>query len=312
MGTNPVSHGWGGTRSNIARLGYGKSVDDGEDHQSTGRFEFEGFSIPKELAVLTGGGEETWEAISRLHMAAYDRYGPIHAGHDVLEVGCGVGRDAIPLIQVLGPEGSYLGVDITRPSVSWCQDNITVRHPNAIFEHFDIYSKMYNPSGTMSASEVSFPIEDGRIDRIILQSVFTHMFEREIVHFLSEFRRVLRPEGLVFATFFVLDDESMKLTTERSAELTFRHARGEGCRITDPLSPKTAVGYTPQALDRMLRRSGMAFEQPVHYGFWSGRQDTPDGQDIAILKRSDRGRMSRLQRKLLGTSPKTGSTNAHT
>ena len=103
-------------------------------------FSFDGYDIPLDLAILTGGGAETWEGISAAHLAAYARYCPLRAGHDVLEVGCGVGRDAIPLSAVLGPGGSYVGVDVSGPSIAWCRENITVRHPNFRFAHLNIRS----------------------------------------------------------------------------------------------------------------------------------------------------------------------------
>jgi len=250
----------------------------------TGTFAFESFDIPSDLAVLTGGGEATWAGISAAHMAAYARYAPIQAGHAVLEVGCGVGRDAIPLISVLGEDGSYMGLDVSEPSIVWCQENITRRHANFRFDHLDIRSEFYNPLGIQSGSEVRLPVASGSIDRIILQSVFTHMFEPDITHFLHEFRRALRADGRVFASFFVLGEESMRLAMTTPDVLTFRHPRENGCRINDPDQPEAAVGYTPKALARMVRRSGFAFDQPLHVGSWCGRQGVDDGQDIAILK----------------------------
>ena len=76
-------------------------------------------TYPVDLAILTGGGEDTWAGISAAHLAAYGRYCPLRAGHDVLEVGCGVGSDAIPLTDILGAGGSYLGVDVSGPSIAW-------------------------------------------------------------------------------------------------------------------------------------------------------------------------------------------------
>jgi SAM-dependent methyltransferase len=263
-------------------------MDGAGEPRAVKTFEFEGFLIPEDLAILTGGGEDSWVSISRAHMAAYARYCPVRSGQSILEIGCGVGRDAIPLLHVLGPEGSYVGVDIIGPSISWCQANITPRYPNAAFAHLDIRSNFYNPSGQASLLETRLPIEDGSIDLIILQSVFTHMFEDDIVHYLSEFRRVLRPNGSVFASFFIVDSESLGRTATRGDELTFQHRWGNGCRISDPRNPEGAVGYTPRALHRMLRRSGMQLDQPVHHGWWSGRENALDGQDIAILKRSPR------------------------
>jgi SAM-dependent methyltransferase len=142
---------------------------------------------------------------------------------------------------------------------------------------------------------ITLPVAEGSIDRIILQSVFTHMFEPDIVHFLRQFRRVLRPDGRVFASFFVLDEESVRLSAETPDGLTFLHPYRDGCRINDAASPEAAVAYAPGALGRMLRRGGFVLDQPVHLGSWCGRQGVEDGQDIAVLRprRRRRGRRTR-------------------
>jgi SAM-dependent methyltransferase len=262
-------------------------------------FPFEGFDIPVDLAILTGGGADTWNGISAAHLAAYERYCPLRAGHDVLEVGCGVGRDAIPLTRILGHAGSYVGVDVSGPSIAWCQEHITARHPNFVFAHLDIRSEFYNAEGTLAGNEIVLPLASSSVDRIILQSVFTHMFEPDITHFLGEFRRVLRRHGRVFASFFVLGEESMRLAAETPDVLTFGHVHGDGegagCRVNDLGYPEAAVGYTPDALARMVRRGGFTFDQPVHPGSWCGRTGVEDGQDIAILKPA--GPLTSLRRR---------------
>ena len=169
-------------------------------------FEYEGYKIPVELVEMTGGGPDTWDVISVGHMDQYERYCPILADHDVLEIGCGVGRDAIQLTRTLSPAGSYVGVDIIRPSIEWCQGNITTRFPNFRFEYLDIHSQIHNPVGTAAVTEVTLPVADDSIDRIVLQSVFTHMFEGDIVHYLHEFRRVLRDDGRVLVALPAPDD----------------------------------------------------------------------------------------------------------
>jgi SAM-dependent methyltransferase len=250
----------------------------------TGSFAFEGFDIPVDLAILTGGGEETWAGISAAHLAAYARYCPLGPGNDVLEVGCGVGRDAIPLTRVLGPAGSYVGVDVSGPSITWCQEHITPRHPNFTFEHLNIRSEFYNPAGTLTAQEVILPVATASVDRIILQSVFTHMFEPDITHFLHEFGRILRRDGRVFASVFVLGKESVQLSKATPDGLKFLHPHGNGCRLNDPDQPEAAVGYSPRSLRRMVRRGGFSLDQPLHLGSWCGRVGVDDGQDIVILR----------------------------
>jgi SAM-dependent methyltransferase len=82
-------------------------------------FRYRDFDIPVDLARLTGGGPETWDVIGPGHILQYERYAPISRHHTVLELGCGIGRDAIELTRVLGPHGHYIGVDIIRPSIDW-------------------------------------------------------------------------------------------------------------------------------------------------------------------------------------------------
>jgi ubiquinone/menaquinone biosynthesis C-methylase UbiE len=248
-------------------------------------FHHGGYDIPIDLAELTGGGPQSWGHIADAHMAQYRAYCPIAADHRVVEVGCGVGRDAMALADgVLGPDGSYLGLDIVRPSIEWCQANITVRHPNFRFDWLDIASQLHAPDGAQVAADVILPVGDATADRIILQSVFTHMFEADITHYLREFTRILRPGGLVCASFFVLDEPSLRLARETHQELTFPVPWGDGCRVNDKKLPEFAVGYTEEALARMTDAAGLVLAQPVHRGFWCGRSGVSDGQDIAILE----------------------------
>jgi hypothetical protein len=48
-------------------------MDGAAEQRAAGTFESEGFVIPEDLAILTGGDRDKWESISRAHMAAYDR-----------------------------------------------------------------------------------------------------------------------------------------------------------------------------------------------------------------------------------------------
>src|SRR5665811_201496 len=161
----------------------------------TNLFEYNGFRIPIDLVNLTGGGVDTWEEISLGHQDQLEKYSPIDPDHHVLEVGCGVGRDAIQLTSHLSANGSYDGVDIIKPSIEWCQNNITSRFSNFRFHYLDIYSQIHNAGGHLKTTDVKLPVEDHSIDRIILHSVFTHMFEEDIVYYLHEFERILKPDG---------------------------------------------------------------------------------------------------------------------
>lgn len=54
-----------------------------------------GYDIPTRLLNLTGGGPETFEVIATGHIHDLKRHIDIGPGQSVLEIGCGIGRDAI-------------------------------------------------------------------------------------------------------------------------------------------------------------------------------------------------------------------------
>lgn len=256
-------------------------------------FKYDGYKIPVNLVMLTGGGTDDWKQISDYHMDMYRKYTPVTANDNILEVGCGVGRDAIELTKVLGPKGSYVGTDIIKPSIDWAKKNITKRHRNFVFYYHDVQSQIHNANGKKKTTDIKLPAKDESIDRIFLHSVFTHMFERDIVHYLKEFRRVLKPDGLVLASFFVIDDKALKTVSSTSGgkkhrhQLSFEHRLNTGCYINDRDHPEGAVGYTPARLKSMLRRSGLRIHGGhVHRGAWSGIKEASNGQDILILEKA--------------------------
>ncbi|MGU3546866.1 class I SAM-dependent methyltransferase [Methylobacterium sp. A52T] len=252
-------------------------------------FNFRGFEIPIDLLNMTGAGAETFEAISNGHIYLLREIIKLDHTHNVLEVGCGIGRDAIPLTGILSPSSKYVGVDIIGRSIAWCQDNISNRFQNFSFVHFDVADQLHNPTGTKNTTDFSFPCEDASIDRIILWSVFTHMTAGDIVHYLKEFRRVLKPGGMVFATVFVVNDEILEYAraTDRTIyHLRFEHPYGDGCLVNDIDHPMGAVAYTVQKIREIVDASGLSFRYPMLLGSWSGLFPPcvfDAGQDALVL-----------------------------
>ncbi|AZO70243.1 MAG: methyltransferase domain-containing protein [Mesorhizobium sp.] len=250
-------------------------------------FHFNGYDIPVDLMQMTGGGPETFEEISAMHQSNLAKWIGIKPQHHVLEIGCGIGRDAIPLSTILS-DGSYVGVDIIGRSIEWCTANIGARNPNFKFVHYDVDDQLHNPGGTTSTEAIVLPIEDRSIDRIFLFSVFTHMYQEDIEHYLHEFSRVLKPDGLVYATTFIYDDavlESARSTNKTIFNLRFEHELHEGCRINNLEYPLGAVAFTRELWQKMLIAGGMKLAKPILNGQWSGLYDKfDDGQDVLILQ----------------------------
>jgi len=65
--------------------------------------------------------------------------------HRVLDVGCGIGRIARPLIKYLKDGGSYDGIEIAPYKIEYCCETIGVQFPNFRFYHADVFNKYYTP-----------------------------------------------------------------------------------------------------------------------------------------------------------------------
>lgn len=253
-------------------------------------FHFRGYHIPTRLCLLTGGGPETFEEISDLHIRNVNAACGLRSGLRVLEIGCGIGRDAIPLTQILGQEGRYVGTDVIYDSVAWCTQNISPRHPNFAFVHQDIRDDLHNPDGSDQLESARLPAEDGWADLVILQSVFTHMLPVGISRYLREFGRVIHPRSLVYVTAFVVDDrvlETARRTNLTLWNLRFEYEIEDGVFVNDPEHPTGAVAYREEVLDALVAESGLEPVGAIRLGFWSGAHSlTFDGQDVLVLRRA--------------------------
>ena len=199
----------------------------------------------------------------------------------ILDVGCGVGRMALPLARYLDAEGSYEGFDIMKEGIEWCQRFITPRHPNFRFRHADVFNPVYNPSGPTAAAAYRFPYPDASFDYVFLTSVFTHMLPEDLEHYLSEIARVLRPGGTSLITYFLLNPESRVLMP---AGKDFKY-EGQGFWTTHPERPEEATAYDEAFVRALYPRVGLEIVEPVRYGSWCARTEFKSYQDIVIATR---------------------------
>jgi hypothetical protein len=98
----------------------------------------------------------------------------------------------------------YLGVDIHAGMIRWCQQNLTPRAPQFEFVHHDVHDDNFNPDGVRSRA-VPLPGADGEFSLFNAISVFTHLTEDRVPHYLGEAARVLAEDGVVHASFLLLD-----------------------------------------------------------------------------------------------------------
>src|SRR3954468_24069020 len=93
-----------------------------------------------------GGGVELFREVGEQLVGVFKLHAGLKPTEDILDVGCGIGRVAIPLTQYV-TSGSYNGFDIIKHGIEWCQTKITASYPRFRFFHANIYNKYYNPGG---------------------------------------------------------------------------------------------------------------------------------------------------------------------
>jgi SAM-dependent methyltransferase len=246
-----------------------------------------GAMVPPRSMNFIGGGD--FVGVGDEFKRYFMTLGDLQPHHTVLDVGCGIGRMALPLTEYLSPEGQYWGFDIVKLGIDWCNRRITPKFPNFHFLHSDVYSRHYNAGGTTLARDYRYPFADDTFDFAFLTSVFTHMLPADLENYLRELSRVLRPGGRCLVTFFLLNDESRSLIGSHRSTLDFAHALPGGCMTTDDQDPEAAIAYEETAVDAMFASCRLRVIQPVHYGSWCGRNDFLSYQDIVIATKLGTG-----------------------
>jgi SAM-dependent methyltransferase len=240
----------------------------------------DGLVPPRYLNYADSGG---FAKVGKEFLGYYKERCGLQPQGRVLDMGCGIGRMAVPLTGYL-TTGSYEGFDIVASGVGWCKKNITPKFPRFKFQIADIYNKQYNPRGRYQPGEYRFPFSDAEFDLVILISVFTHMLPSDMDHYLSEISRVLKPGGKCLITFFMNDEEARRRVAAGTAAVPFDH-KLNGCWTSDPVTPETAVGYDPADVMPVFKKHSLQ-PDPTYFGAWSGRSNYLSYQDIVIATKA--------------------------
>lgn len=229
-------------------------------------------------------GHGDFEAVGREFLEFFKELGGLGPGDRVLDLGSGLGRMALPLLDYL-QDGSYAGFDVGRAMVRWCARHITPAHPNFEFSWVPVYNGMYNPFGTLSASEYRFPFEDSSFDFAFATSLFTHLFRADVEHYLTETARVLKPGGTGLFTFFLLTPQARSELAAGKTMLSFEHRLEGGETILDPRSPERGVAFDLEDLGAMMSAAGLVVGEPIHPGLWANSPQGLTLQDIVVARR---------------------------
>lgn len=234
---------------------------------------------PPEGLIYTGGGDfirqgNEWVQFFRDHT-------PLNEQSQVLDIGSGIGRIALPLSRFLN--GRYEGFEAMKTGVDWCRDNIESRHPNFRFKYVPLYNDLYNADGIAADSYV-FEYPDAFFDFACAISVFTHLIPEELENYFRQTSRVLKKDGYLVATFFILDPESEALSLKNDAGFHFKYSFGHYA-LMDKKVKSANVAYQRDYLLQLAADSGFTLMHEVK-GAWCGREKSTyiGFQDIWVLK----------------------------
>lgn len=158
----------------------------------------------------------------------------------VLDFGCGCGR-TLRWLRKLYPSVRFSGSDIDAEAIDWCQRH----YPDARFR--------------VNATLPPLDFADNQFDFIYALSVFTHLREDEQFAWLSELRRVLKPNGILLLSFLGYRPDKIDHSIDRDAmPVTLR-------LLTAGLAMNPWMALDPKEI-ASLARDGFFYTPGPHLG----------------------------------------------
>ncbi len=203
----------------------------------------------------------------------------LKSNSSIWDIGCGCGLMALELRSYLFPEqGSrYLGSDIHKPSIKWCQRHI--KQSNFAFIHHDIQNSSYNPRGKINPVDFSLDESYGRFDVIMAKSLFTHITTPMAKRYLDIIHDHLVPHGLCLVSSFLFN------SVESSHGLIDFCYGGDQFRYAYKNRIESAVAYQKDFFIELVYNAGLELAHPIISGGWAHKYDGLNFQDIVLLKR---------------------------
>jgi SAM-dependent methyltransferase len=257
---------------------HGQQLDWLLDQVRTNRF----MPHPPAENIFVGDGD--YRAIGAEFLGHFVRIGRLKPTERVFDIGCGIGRMAVPLTQYLDPaRGSYDGVDPVMDGILWCAQTITPVYPRFRFQRLDIAHPLYNPQGSLPGTEVQFGFPNQSFDFITMISVATHLPPEELTVYLKEASRLLAPGGRLFLTAFTIDGQPTG-----QERLKFKRWReGPGWYAIEE-APLAAAGIEEEFLLSQTQGAGLLVES-LGRGHWRGI-NAPHYQDLLIATKPENSR----------------------
>ncbi len=197
--------------------------------------------------------------------------------NSILDIGCGTGLLGIASEPFLGANGHYLGIDVIKADINFCQNHFN--SSKFSFMHLNANNPAYTPQ--QKNKQIGWEIGSNSFDLVTALSVWTHFGESDALFYFNEVSRVLKPKGKAIITFFLLDEDYEKSLSIRSNKKGRYHMTPQNRWIFDQLAygsnswfhpkwarvPESAIGVTSEGLNQLIANAGL--KKIAHYpGNW--------------------------------------------
>lgn len=242
--------------------------------------EFDGFAVPASL-IPKGTTAPGLIKRARDYAAVLENYASLSVSASVLDIGADFGSRAIAMMPAMGRSTTYLGLTASKKGAKWAQETITLRSSS-----FQFRSYQAKPGKSGGRIEVALPTADASHDLIAFVSFANRLFADDLVTYLRDCARVLRPGGRVVLALYILDAAIAEATHGRTGAIpSFDHTTGRGVFVSDPKDRNCPKAYSPRRFGSLARRARLV---PIHFirGSWSGNGKAQiDGPDVLILSK---------------------------
>lgn len=143
--------------------------------------------------------------------ASWREIGGIPERGNVLDIGCGHGRMAVPFINT---GVKYFGVDILPDMWRWCKGAFAPWN-NIEFDYLPVYNADYNPTGEIMPENVV--LDYINIDVVIALSLFTHLETEEVAqNYVEQIYNSLKPGGRFVSSWFTSPPNTLCAAASRT------------------------------------------------------------------------------------------------
>jgi ubiquinone/menaquinone biosynthesis C-methylase UbiE len=237
--------------------------------------------IPPKGMIFTGSGdfEKSGNDLVKLCID----YANLKPDSAILDIGCGIGRLAIPLTRYLNVNGKYEGFDVVADGINWCKEKVSRKYPNFNFIHTPLRNDLYNLDVQYQAAHFIFPYPENTFDTVVLTSVFTHMQPAEVQHYLNEIKRVLKPGGHCLSTFFILEENTPEILNRNPQLMQFKFEY-DTYYLHDNKVKDANIAFKAFAIKNMAQQSHLMIKL-LNHGWWKGsdKSQSLNYQDLVIF-----------------------------